>query len=391
MEPGTPSKHLPYELQMTGPQELSAILDMSAAGISRVKDRNVLWANATLCRMLGYDAQEIMGQDTRIFYASDEEYQRVGKVLYTGLEKFGTGIAETRFIHKNGTGFDCRLRASFLDRSDPEKGEVVVITDISEIKLLQIQLQQAQKMEAIGVLAGGVSHDFNNILMAIQGHLSLIQMDLAATEKIAKHIRHIGKLVKVAAELTTRLLGFARGGKYRLEIVNMNELCSQCLEKFISTKKDIRVDTCFEPDLSPVEADAAQLKQVMFNLFINASQAMTEAVVKNEALEKAFPGKELRITTANLLVDDDHHYPFKVDPGKYIKITVTDNGIGMDERVQKKVFDPFFSTRELDDMRGTGLGLSTVFGIVKNHNGYITLDSEPMRGASFHVHLPVLD
>lgn len=358
-----------------GFEELMTILDMSPAGISKVKNRKILWVNAMLCNLLGYGPEELIGMDTRLFYASDSEYERAGRELYSQIDKSGSTFVETKLKHKTGNIFDCRIRASKLDKENPSSGEVIIITNISELKLLQIQLQQAQKMEAIGVLAGGISHDFNNILMAIQGHLSLMQIDLSATQKVENHTLQIGKLIKLAAELTGRLLGFARGGKYKLEIVDMNHLVSSCLKKFTASHSDIVPYEDYASDLYMVEADTSQIKQVLFNIFTNASQAMADE-------------KKLTVQTANLLVDEDHKYHFKVMPGEYVKITVTDTGIGMDEKTMKRIFDPFFSTKKLDDKKGTGLGLSTVFGIIKNHNGYITVNSEPGKGSAFHIHLP---
>jgi two-component system, cell cycle sensor histidine kinase and response regulator CckA len=250
-----------------------------------------------------------------------------------------------------------------------------MLTDISEVKLLQIQLQQAQKMEAIGVLAGGISHDFNNILMGIQGHLSLMQIDLTAAEKVKNHATHIGRLVKTAAELTSRLLGFARGGKYQIEVINANELVRLSLNIFKPTRKDIVTHEAYEENLHLIDADHSQLEQVLLNLLINASQAMPD------------PG-DIFVRTENIFIEEDNEYPFEVKPGRYIRLTVKDTGIGMDRETQKKIFDPFFSTKEIGNDKGRGLGLSTVFGIVKNHGGFILVNSEKGQGACFEVCLP---
>jgi len=361
--------------QALTPGEMKFILDASPAGIALVRDRVIGWANEAFYAMLGYDPDDLRGKNARILYSDQKEYDRVGADQYFHVKKFGSSLLETKLLRKDGTMLTCMLRASMLDRKVPSKGIIVVITDISELKLLQIQLQQAQKMEAIGVLAGGISHDFNNILMGIQGHLSLMQIDLSAVEKVAAHSRHIQRLVKTAAELTSRLLGFARGGKYRLSVLNVNELAAMALDIFKASRKDISLHKDFQKDLHPVDADQSQLEQVLLNLLLNASQAMPG------------PG-DIFVTTQNIFIDEDHPYPFKVQPGRYIKITVKDTGVGMDMEIQKKIFDPFFSTRDVDDKKGRGLGLSTVFGIVKNHKGFILVESEKGRGASFHVCLP---
>jgi PAS domain S-box-containing protein len=357
------------------PGEMKIILDSSPVGITVVKNRVLGWTNEAFHTMLGYEPDTLKGKKARILYADQKEYERVGVDLYSHLDRFGSSLLETKLLRKDGTTLTCMLRASRIDIKDPSKGIIVVITDISELKLLQIQLQQAQKMEAIGVLAGGISHDFNNILMGIQGHLSLMQIDLSAVEKVAAHSKHISRLVKTAAELTSRLLGFARGGKYRISVLNVNELIAMALDIFKPTRQDITLHKVFEKELYLVDADHSQLEQVFLNLLINASQAMPG------------PG-EIFVTTQNIFIGEDHPYPFEVYPGRYIKVTVKDTGIGMDMEIQKKIFDPFFSTKGVGDKKGRGLGLSTVFGIVKNHKGFILVESEKGKGASFQVCLP---
>ncbi len=361
--------------QSLNAKEMKTILDSSPAGIAIVKDRTIGWTNDIFCSMLGYDPDFLKGRSTRVIYPDQLEYDRVGRNLYSHVDRYGNGLIETKLVRKDGTSFDCRIRARKLDNENPSKGTILVITDISELKLLQVQLQQAQKMEAIGVLAGGISHDFNNILMGIQGHLSLMMIDVSAEDKVANHSKHIGRLVKSAAELTGRLLGFARGGKYQITKVDINELVGMALNIFKPTRKDIDIFETYDENLYPVEADQSQLEQVFLNLFINASQAMSE------------PG-EIHIHTENIFIEQDHNYPFEVLPGRYVRITVKDTGIGMDIETQQKIFDPFFSTKEAGDNKGRGLGLSTVFGIIKNHGGFILVESEKFKGASFKVCLP---
>ncbi|MEN8210651.1 MAG: ATP-binding protein [Thermodesulfobacteriota bacterium] len=358
--------------------EMQAVFNSTPAGIGISKNRVLDWTNDNLCLMLGYEPNSLKGKNTRIFYVDQEEYERVGIDLYSKLDKNDTGIVETKLVKKDGTLLHCRIRVSLLDKQDPSKGVIFVITDISELKILQIQLHQAQKMEAIGVLAGGVSHDFNNILMGIQGHLSLMQIDMCSVEKVKSHTKHIGRLVKTAADLTKRLLGFARGGKYKISTLNINELLPVTLKMFAPTRKDIVVHESYDEHLHSVDADPNQLEQVFVHLLINASQAMPEQ-------------GDIFIKTQNIVIDENHEYPFEVHSGQYIKVTIKDTGIGMDQKIQKRIFDPFFSTKDTDNQKGRGLGLSTVYGIVKNHDGFILVDSKIGRGASFHVWLPVSD
>ncbi len=355
--------------------EMKIVLDHSPTGIAIIKNRVIGWANRIFYSMLGHEFNGLRGKNTRCLYETDAEYERVGRSLYMVADKYGNALIETRLVRKDQNTIDCRIRASKLDKTDPAKGFIVVVTDISELKLLQIQLQQAQKMEAIGVLAGGISHDFNNILMGIQGHLSLMQIDITSVDKVTSHTKHINRLVKTAAELTSRLLGFARGGKYQIKTLDANHLLTLTLAIFKPTRKDITIHENYDSQLYPVDADPSQLEQVFLNLLINASQAIPEQ-------------GDIYICSQNIQIAKDHGYPFEVRPGPYIKITITDTGIGMDSETQKKIFDPFFSTKEIGDKKGRGLGLSTVFGVVKNHGGFILVDSKKGRGASFHICLP---
>ena len=357
------------------PDEMKSVLDSTPAGIGIIKGRIIEWVNDSFCSMLGYDQNFLIGQDTNIFYADSREYDRVGRDLYPKVKKHGTGLVETKLVKKDGKLLNCRIRASQLNKHDSSKGMIFVITDISELKMLQTQLHQAQKMEAIGVLAGGVSHDFNNILMGIQGHLSLMQFNLNDIEKTKSHTNQIERLVKTAAELTKRLLGFARGGKYQISVLNINDLIPLALNIFAPTRKDIIVHESYDQQLHFVDADHTQLEQVFVNLLINASQAMPEQ-------------GEIFVKTQNIFIDKNHDYPFEVRSGKYIKVTIKDTGIGMDHETQRKIFDPFFSTKSTDDQKGRGLGLSTVYGIIKNHDGFIIVESDKGHGASFHVCLP---
>ncbi len=356
-------------------EQMKVVLESSPVGFGVIQDRILGWANESFYEMLGYEVGSLGGKNVSVLSPTQREYERVGNIFALGMEKYGVGVVETRLARKDGTAFDCRVRASLLYPGNPERGTVIVVTDISELKSLQIQLQQAQKMEAIGVLAGGISHDFNNILMGIQGHLSLMQIDLTAVEKMASHTRQIKKLVDTAAELTGRLLGFARGGKYQIALLDVNQVVKMALGIFTPSLKDIIVHESFEEKLHMVDGDHSQLEQVCLNLLINASQAMMDR-------------GDIFVGTQNFFITQDHGYPFEVMPGRYINITIKDTGIGMDTKIQKKIFDPFFSTKGIDDKKGRGLGLSTVFGIVKNHGGFITVRSEKGEGSTFKVFLP---
>jgi len=263
---------------------------------------------------------------------------------------------------------------------DEETGQITGIVefvrDITEHRRMENQLAQAERMDSIGRLAGGIAHDFNNLLMGIQGSASLMLSQIDPQHPSVEYLRKIDTYVGNASELTGRLLGFARGGKYEVQVTDLNKIIEEHLNMFERTKKELRIRRAFEADLWPAEVDQGQINQVFLNLFVNAWEAMPT-------------GGEMQLQTENVLLPEDFVRAYDVRAGKYVKVTVTDTGVGMDEVTRARIFDPFFTTKEKG--RGTGLGLASAYGIVKNHQGIITVDSEPNQGASFSVYLPATD
>jgi PAS domain S-box-containing protein len=259
---------------------------------------------------------------------------------------------------------------------DPDGKVTLLIPEgrnIGERKKLEAQLMNVQKLEAIGTLSGGIAHDFNNILMVIQGHASLMMMDIEENHPHYESLKQIEDQVKSAAELTKQLLGFARGGKYVVRPVNMNELIDKTSTMFGRTKKEIAIHCKYEKETWSVEADRGQMEQVLLNLYLNAWQAMPS-------------GGDISIETKNIVIGKDYVKPYSVTPGKYVLTSIADTGVGMDEKTKERIFEPFFTTKELG--RGAGLGLAMVYGIIKSHNGFIDVISEPGKGTSFVFCLP---
>ena len=247
------------------------------------------------------------------------------------------------------------------------------VRDITSQKKLEEQLQQAQKMEAVGTLAGGIAHDFNNLLMAVQGNVSLGLLDVESDAPLHGNLKNIEEYVRKGADLTKQLLGFARRGKYQLKVIDLNEVVENQNQLFGRTKKEITLHAKYQENLWPVEADRVQIEQVLLNLYVNAWQAM--------------PGEgTLYIETGNVTLDEKYVAPYEADSGRYVKISVTDTGVGMDEKTKERIFEPFFTTKEIG--RGTGLGLASVYGIIQNHGGFVTVYSEVGEGTSFHIYLP---
>jgi PAS domain S-box-containing protein len=252
-------------------------------------------------------------------------------------------------------------------------GVLIVGRDLTHLKELEDKLLQSQKLEAIGTLAGGVAHDFNNLLMGIQGRASLMSSEIEARHPIREHIEAIETYVRNAADLTRQLLGFAQGGKYEIRPTDLNELVKNHNRMFSRTRKELRVQGSYARDLYTVEVDRGQISQVLLNIYLNAWQAMPG-------------GGSIFVATANVVLEADDRNATDLKPGHYVQITVTDTGVGMDEEVRQRVFEPFFTTRPMG--RGTGLGLASAYGIVKNHGGAINLTSEKGRGTAFTIYLP---
>lgn len=289
-----------------------------------------------------------------------------------------TGLpSEGEHIHFDRSGNRRYIQVSIYPMKD-EKGEVYQIIhlerDITENVKMEQRLRQAHKMEAVGILAGGVAHAFNNLLMGIQGNASLALLDIDSTHPHYERLTTIENLVKRGAVLTSHLLGYARKGKYQVETINLNQLVEETSNTFGRTKKEIEIHREFDPDLSVIDADKGQIEQVLFDLYINAAEAMPN-------------GGDLTLKTTNTTYDNIKGTEFKPKQGNYVLITVSDTGPGMDKKTVERIFDPFFTTKGM--VTGGGLGLASAYGIIKGHGGYIDVDSVQGVGATFKIYLPV--
>jgi two-component system cell cycle sensor histidine kinase/response regulator CckA len=251
--------------------------------------------------------------------------------------------------------------------------EGTVQSRTSELLKMEKQLYQTQKLESIGTLAGGVAHDFNNLLTGIIGRVSLSLRHTPEDDPRYRHLKDIQDIVGSAANLTGQLLGFARGGKYDVTPTDINELIKNQVEMFGRTKKEISIHENYNANRSIVEVDQSQIEQVLLNLFVNAWQAMPR-------------GGDLYVETKRFNASEQYVQLHQLNDNQFIQITVTDTGIGMDSETRKKIFDPFFTTKEMGG--GTGLGLASAYGIVKNHGGFINVYSEEGKGTTFTFYLP---
>jgi signal transduction histidine kinase len=228
-------------------------------------------------------------------------------------------------------------------------------------------------METIGALVGGIAHEFNNMLMGLYGNVSLIMMDMESSHPHYERLRKMEEHLQRGKRLTTHLLGYARKGRYDVIPINLNQVLEDTANTFGTTRKQILIHMELAEDLLEIEADRSQIEQVLLNLYVNAADAMEG-------------NGKLVLVTMNATHKNMQGRPYEPKPGNYVLLTVTDNGSGMDQETLNRVFDPFFSTK--DASRGIGLGLSAAYGIVKNHGGYIDIESLKGQGTSVSIYLP---
>jgi PAS domain S-box-containing protein len=293
--------------------------------------------------------------------------ETIGLSEYTAQRKDGSRfpvLIHSAAIVRNGK--TCGIRGFIIDHTERKQSE-------EEKQKLEVQFQQAQRLETIGTLAGGIAHDFNNLLMTIQGNTSLILFDIDISHPHHDSLKNIEKQIERGAKLTKQLLGYARKGKYNVKPINLNQILRESSETFGRTRKEIRITHELEPDLFTIEADQGQIEQILYNLYVNAADAMPG-------------GGKLVLKTNNVTHEDIKSEQYDPVPGNYVRLTVADTGTGIAPAVKERIFDPFFTTKETG--RGTGLGLASVYGITKSHDGYIEVETQQDQGCTFNIYLP---
>lgn len=355
----------------TSEDKYRALVENATDAIVIIQDRNIVFSNPAALKLMGYSAAEFQGMSfTELIHPDERE---TADSRYRGRldGTLGPGLVEYRFIGKNENIMTVLVSSMKINWED-RPALLFIARDITEQKKLEAQLLQSQKLEALGTLAGGVAHDFNNLLMGLQGNISIMLHHLDPRQPNFKRLKNMEEYISDAARLTYQLLGLARKGKYEIRTIDMNELIMKTASMFGRAKKELTIITGLNV-VPPVDADKVQIELVLLNLFVNAWQAMPG-------------GGALSVATETTELAETDVRPHDLNPGTYVKISVTDTGVGMDPETQKKVFDPFFTTKAMG--RGTGLGLSSAYGIIKNHNGFITIVSQPGKGTTFNVFLP---
>ncbi|MGD9161568.1 MAG: PAS domain S-box protein [Desulfobacteraceae bacterium] len=337
---------------------------------------NIEYVNPALVNLTGFEAEVLLGTTAPFPWMngiiSEEDWR---EATLKGVKN-----KESSFINKNGEKFWVILSTTPVKKDGEFEYSLSTWIDITdrkkaqeEEKNIRIKYERVQRMEALGTLAGGIAHDFNNLLMGIQGRTSLMLAEKKTHGQEYENLKGIEDYVKSAASLTQQLLGFARGGKYEVKPVNLNELLISNADMFGRMKKEISIYKRLSDDLWTSEVDRRQVDQVLMNIFVNASQAMPG-------------GGDLHIESDNINLAESTIKPYEIKPGRYVRISISDTGTGMDSATQEKIFDPFFSTKEMG--RGTGLGLASVYGIMKNHGGFIDVYSEEGVGTTFKLYFP---
>jgi PAS domain S-box-containing protein len=354
------------------------IVETASEGIWTVDcDGNTKFANPAMARMLGYAPEEMMGRNVRDFLFDQDvhaESRQADESTFSGDAR-----QERRFRRKDGSECWCLVSTRPLQNaSSGFDGTLGMFSDITERRLLEEQLLHSQKMEAIGALAGGVAHDFNNLLTVIVGYSDMLLEDLPpddASRSVVENIRHAGRR---ATSLTRQLLAFSRKQVLDPRVLNLNDIIGG-VEKMLRPLigEDVVLTTLLSPEVSRVKVDPGQMEQVIMNLAVNARDAMPG-------------GGRFTIETRDFELGPEYCrlHPAR-KPGRYVLLALSDTGCGMTPEVRSRIFEPFFTTK--GPGRGTGLGLSTVFGIVKQSEGYIDVTSAPGAGTSFYIYLPAVD
>jgi len=365
-------------------ERFRAVFDNASDGIllADAKSKKFVMANKTMAKMLGYSKNALTNMAVMdIHPKKDSPY------VIEQFEKQAKGEIELAkdipLLRKDGTMFYADVNASPITLSGKTYlmgifRDVTVQKQIEdEKKKIQKQLLQSQKMESVGTLAGGIAHDFNNILQTIIGYTDLLLPEFDVDDERRGDIEEISKAGKRAASLTRQLLAFSRRQPLEAKVINLNETIKEMhkmLHRLIG--EDIKLITQLDKKVMQIKADPGQIEQVIMNLAINAHDAMPK-------------GGEVTIKTENINIDKEYcaSYP-EAHEGEFIRLSFSDTGCGMNKKTMARIFEPFFSTKELG--RGTGLGLSVLYGIVRQHKGWINVYSEPGQGSSFKIYLPAL-
>ena len=354
---------------LSNKRHYEAILESMDEGILEITaDATIIRTNKAAVSMADISEENLLASNfIELFNETDRE--KVRKLIKSN----GTSLhSDERKSTVSLNSKKVELRIVPL-KEEKTKTTLVVLNDVTKQKLIEEQIRHTKKMEAIGTLSGGIAHEFNNLLMGIQGNTSLMLLNTKSDDTHYNRLKNIENLIQSGSKLTSQLLGYARKGRYQISPIDLNTLVKDTSYIFAKTKKEIVINQELSTDLHLIEADRGQIEQVLLNLYINAADAMPA-------------GGKLTITTANVTHENMGDGPYTPRPGNYVMLVITDTGIGMDKKTCERIFDPFFTTKEPGS--GTGLGLASTYGIIKGHRGYINVESGKGKGTTFKIYLP---
>jgi PAS domain S-box-containing protein len=368
-------------------RKISSVFLAAPVGIGVVIDRVFQEVNDTLCQMTGYSREELLGRSARLLYPTQQDYDYVGQEKYRQIAETWTGSVETRCEKKDGTIMDIILSSTPLDTDDLAKGVTFTALDITASKqaeaahhLLEERLQRAERMESLGLMAGGVAHDLNNVLGILIGYAELLCHDVQESSPVRSYATNIMGASARAAAIIQDMLTLARRGVQTREAVNLNTLImgfmkTPELEKLSAFHPNVQIATNLETELLPIMGSPVQLGKTIMNLISNAAEAMPM-------------GGLVTVTTGNQYLDRPVQGYDEVSAGDYVVLAVTDAGEGISAKDINQIFEPFY-TKKVMGRSGTGLGLAVVWGAVKDHHGYIDVRSEEEKGSTFTLYFPV--
>ncbi len=342
----------------------------------------ITFVNHALIQISGYEREELIGAIFRDF--TPPRTARAMKSAFGKVYKTGKDAKARNYevFHKDGHTLIIEFSAALIrDQKGTATGFRGVMRDVSKQvraaekdKRMQTQLQQAQKMEALGTLAGGLAHGFNNVLMAIQGNLSIIRMNLPQDHALQQHLERINQSTEKGGRLAKEILSFAKVGKFVVMPTDLNKIIKSTSRMFMRSNTRLKVHEIYEEELWQTRVDRVQIGQVLLSLYMNAAEAMPN-------------GGDLYLQSENIHLDESYTKPFNNAPGRYVKISVTDSGNGLDAEAKRRIFEPFFSPYR--PIRYEGLGLAAAYGTIKSHQGIINVYSEKGHGTTFNIYLPI--
>jgi PAS domain S-box-containing protein len=356
-------------------EKYKLVFEKARDAIFIIQDNVIRFANRRARTVLGYTDEELSTTAiAEVIHPKDRDL-----VVSRHLKRLkGEKVPAThsfRVISKTGKEIWVELTAVRVSW-EGQPATLNFVRNITQKRKLDARLQFAARLEAVGTLAGGIAHAFNNLMMGIQGHTSLLLLEIDSKHPHYPALKKIEKAIQEGAELTSQLIGYARKGRYRSRSIAVNEIIENTSQTFQKMKKEIIIHRELTQRPHAIEADQSQMEQMLLNLYINAADAMPH-------------GGDIYLKTKNVTHRDIKSKLYEPRPGKYVRLTISDKGVGMDKKIQHRIFDPFFTTKRTG--RGTGLGLASVYGIVKSHEGYINAESKKGRGATFFIYLPAAE